>query len=333
LKHLIETQDIIKNKNKITVWSDCGPHFRNGEMVAFLLISLPKQDKNIEWHLFTEGHGKSACDSHFSLLTRWQKQAELQQFLISTTDYITAIQQQIRNTVRGDEGNVQLEDFDFHRPELMETAHIPHIKLYHCFHATPDAHHDNEFEATAYILSSDVQGKKLALKLKSKHDDRICKKPAELSVPDPLASLTDQIRNLQRNRNEIHAEELVDMMNKLSLGSLQTSSKGSRKRKTVEHHTSNDFPNPSPKRSKPNKASEPNTNTIISTSISQSTTTVTAAINLKNIMPLPGQLVCSPTSILVGDRVASMMSIIDQAVDVVILEADTLTRNRGSSRR
>ena len=53
-------------------WSDCGPHFRNGELVYEILITLPTLTKiQTTYNYFIEKHGKSPCDSEFSVLGKW----------------------------------------------------------------------------------------------------------------------------------------------------------------------------------------------------------------------------------------------------------------------
>ena len=50
----------------ISVWSDCGSHFRSEVQAAFTLFELPKSTKKkIKMNFFVEKHGKSHCDSHF----------------------------------------------------------------------------------------------------------------------------------------------------------------------------------------------------------------------------------------------------------------------------
>ena len=50
----------------ISVWSDCGSHFRSEVQAAFTLFVMPKQfKKKIKMNFFVEKHGKSHCDSHF----------------------------------------------------------------------------------------------------------------------------------------------------------------------------------------------------------------------------------------------------------------------------
>lgn len=68
--------DFAKN---IKFWSDCGPHFRCQESIYnFLALPLVERDKwlSVDVNFFGEGHGKSLCDTCFSVLSRWLKEAE-----------------------------------------------------------------------------------------------------------------------------------------------------------------------------------------------------------------------------------------------------------------
>jgi len=62
---------------------DCGPHFRNKDVLYYLLFD--RKQNNITVHFFSEKHGKSPIDSHFSLLSRWLQLLEKERH-INTTD-------------------------------------------------------------------------------------------------------------------------------------------------------------------------------------------------------------------------------------------------------
>ena len=56
----------------IQYWSDCGPHFRSYEVLNHTLFEIPKKFKVTTFHHFWgEKHGKSKCDSEFSVLSQW----------------------------------------------------------------------------------------------------------------------------------------------------------------------------------------------------------------------------------------------------------------------
>lgn len=54
----------------VSIWFDTGSHFRNGEMLAYVLRQLNMWWPNVEFrlHFFAEQHGKNPCDERFSLL-------------------------------------------------------------------------------------------------------------------------------------------------------------------------------------------------------------------------------------------------------------------------
>lgn len=71
--------DFVQSLSSLSVWSDCGPHFRCKEFCHFLFKEVRNLCVNLnhlEWNLFAERHGKSCCDSHFSILSRWKREIE-----------------------------------------------------------------------------------------------------------------------------------------------------------------------------------------------------------------------------------------------------------------
>ena len=64
--------------SKFCFWSDCGPHFRSGELINFFLEDLNLlYPRNIFYlNYFAEYHGKSIVDGHFGLLSRWLSDGE-----------------------------------------------------------------------------------------------------------------------------------------------------------------------------------------------------------------------------------------------------------------
>jgi hypothetical protein len=87
------------NMKKVRVWTDCGPHFRCAEFANTLLVEVPKQNKiQMEWNFFAPYHGKNACDTHFSLLSRYLKTKEKQMHIFDTRSLIDAWEQSFRDT-------------------------------------------------------------------------------------------------------------------------------------------------------------------------------------------------------------------------------------------
>ena len=58
--------------NDVCFWSDCGPHFRSAEILAFIYHQLPQLRQGQYFlNFFAEHHGKSVVDGHFGVLTNW----------------------------------------------------------------------------------------------------------------------------------------------------------------------------------------------------------------------------------------------------------------------
>ena len=67
---MLATNPLTRSKWKdqietISIWSDCGPHFRSEVYSNFCLHDLPLQEKKaVQKHCFGEKHGKGPCDDH-----------------------------------------------------------------------------------------------------------------------------------------------------------------------------------------------------------------------------------------------------------------------------
>ena len=71
---LNKKQQLIQQFSKLIIWTDGGPHFYSNESVATLLQTIPTIYNNftvVTWNRFAPYHGKSPCESHFSILSRW----------------------------------------------------------------------------------------------------------------------------------------------------------------------------------------------------------------------------------------------------------------------
>jgi hypothetical protein len=88
--HSLIQQHLIPNHiNKVHVWTDKGPHFHCAQLAYDLLYSIPtRYSISVSWNTFIEHHGKTAVDAHFSLLSRWLKEAETQRHIITTADLL-----------------------------------------------------------------------------------------------------------------------------------------------------------------------------------------------------------------------------------------------------
>ena len=84
--------------HQLHLWCDRGRHFQCDELVAGVTCMLPSEFGHLslsaDVNFFAEKHGKSAVDGHFSLLSRWLKQAAAQQHLHSNEQLLSALRAQ-----------------------------------------------------------------------------------------------------------------------------------------------------------------------------------------------------------------------------------------------
>ena len=71
--NLMRKQNFFKKieKKNYEIWCDCGPHFRNSQIVNYFLreFSICTEPINVNLNFFVEKHGKNARDSHFSVIS------------------------------------------------------------------------------------------------------------------------------------------------------------------------------------------------------------------------------------------------------------------------
>ena len=107
--------DFVQALSSLSIWSDCGPHFRCKEFCYFLFRDLPTRCANlnhIEWNLFAERHGKSCCDSHFSLLSRWKREIETHTAINNTTTLIAEWMKKADGT------SIDMQFIDVHKEQF-----------------------------------------------------------------------------------------------------------------------------------------------------------------------------------------------------------------------
>lgn len=85
---------------KITLWGDCGPHFRSYQFAYWAMVELRQaavralrvEDKSIsvELSFFAEHHGKGIVDGHFGLLARWLREYCMTRVASSKEDLVAA---------------------------------------------------------------------------------------------------------------------------------------------------------------------------------------------------------------------------------------------------
>lgn len=86
----------------LSIWLDCGPHFRNYEVLHDFMITLPQtwSIPTVRLNFFAEHHGKSIVDGHFGHVSRAVKQKSMQQRLVNIDDLVAAIKEYFtKNTV------------------------------------------------------------------------------------------------------------------------------------------------------------------------------------------------------------------------------------------
>ena len=83
---------------------DCGPHFKCGELIHYLLFNI----ENIKYiHYFGEKHGKSPCDAHFSLLTRIYNDITNIKTIDSIDSLITSYNEHFNNFNKNNKKNMK----------------------------------------------------------------------------------------------------------------------------------------------------------------------------------------------------------------------------------
>lgn len=142
--HLVVQQHVLpQSLHTIHVWCDSGRHFRCSEFAAGVTCTLPTLHRahqlSTHLHYFAEKHGKSAVDGHFSLLSRWLKQAAAQQQILTTSELIRALERQAASHLQA----TRRDDAPTHAVTFM--SHIPR-----CQHAVGE--HDSLISAPTSAL-------------------------------------------------------------------------------------------------------------------------------------------------------------------------------------
>jgi hypothetical protein len=121
---------------KLHVWCDRGPHFDCYEFLAGVTCTLPSEFPHLalstDFSFFAEKHGKSMVDGHFSLLSRWVKQAAAQQQLVSNDDLLSALRAQADShlqALRSESKPTHNVTFLLHTPSCVEHSSGEHDTL------------------------------------------------------------------------------------------------------------------------------------------------------------------------------------------------------------
>jgi hypothetical protein len=126
--------DVVKKHcasfTNLKVWSDCGLHFRCGEMMRTLLLDLPHQlQKKVSVNFFVEHHGKNPCDPHFSTLSTWLKEMKASRPIHSVDDLVAAWR---TKAAEQSEAKIIFEVFNPKEADpLASVLKIPDLKTYY----------------------------------------------------------------------------------------------------------------------------------------------------------------------------------------------------------
>ncbi|PVV01708.1 hypothetical protein BB560_003862, partial [Smittium megazygosporum] len=107
---------------KIHLWSDSGAHFKNSDYIYAIFKELQSiyMGKMFSLNFFLENHGKSDVDGHFGVLSRWFRDAEKKQDILSIEDLVTCFEQkssQNRST-RGLDANDEAYKFYIYSKDM-----------------------------------------------------------------------------------------------------------------------------------------------------------------------------------------------------------------------
>jgi hypothetical protein len=76
---------------RVTLWSDCGPHYRSYQFVYWALVALPRKlhrkyehPVEVRLNFFCEQHGKGPNDAHFAVVKGWIHQYCFRGGVVST---------------------------------------------------------------------------------------------------------------------------------------------------------------------------------------------------------------------------------------------------------
>jgi hypothetical protein len=124
-----------KKFDTVYYWSDCGPHFRNYEVLNHTVFDIPRQFRIKTQHQFWgEKHGKSVCDSEFSVLSQWLSQINTTKTIRTTAELLDSLRtREADNKAYGGMVRTFIEYKREGRPEHITKAEFNNIQSYHYF--------------------------------------------------------------------------------------------------------------------------------------------------------------------------------------------------------
>ena len=182
----------IKKFKTVYYWSDCGPHFRSYEVLNHTIFEVPKLfNINTEHHFWGEKHGKSACDSEFSVLSQWLKELTTQKRIDSTRELLDSLRMHTADhEVNGGMTRTFIEYNRDRRPEQKQQAQFKSVQSYHCFSKSGplsinckvlSSHSNPVFESVSFKKTKDSR--------KSKHaSDYVLPEPSKLVGPKTISA-------------------------------------------------------------------------------------------------------------------------------------------------
>jgi hypothetical protein len=132
LKSLVELNLKI---NKLYLWMDNAKHFRSKEMLGGLVNISDELKFKIYWNYFGEYHGKSCCDSRFSLISRSIKEYignNENLVILKTNDIIEAIK-----SYELTKDSIQIKLNDLESPDIIHKLEIDDLMVYSIFKYNP----------------------------------------------------------------------------------------------------------------------------------------------------------------------------------------------------
>ncbi|PVV00949.1 hypothetical protein BB560_004650 [Smittium megazygosporum] len=121
LKDLLSHEEFEKFR-KIHLWSDSGAHFKNSDYIYAIFKELQSiyMGKMFSLNFLLENHGKSDVDGHFGVLSRWFRDAEKQQDILSIEDLVTCFEQKSsqNGSTRGLDANDEAYKFYIYSKDM-----------------------------------------------------------------------------------------------------------------------------------------------------------------------------------------------------------------------
>lgn len=203
---MILNLDIMKQFKKLKIWSDCGPHFRNKEYLYYISHNLPNNFEEITVNYFAEYHGKSPCDAHFSLISKWFKTIELKKKIRNTNELLEEL------TIMANQVSKNPVKFLLHtrekRSRYYNILEIEDLKLYHCFKTS---NYNNIIIASIY--SKDIKfGINIKYNIKQKEDDRK-NKTAPILIEDDETFAISQYNKKKKELNILKKQKKIENEN------------------------------------------------------------------------------------------------------------------------